>query len=126
MSWQYGSNHRKSVNALPDCYPFPKWIHLDVSEAKEVASGKGKKTKAQCYTEMRKAAQAEYDKGCDLPDVTLTVDFVNVTDTEEYRPYGFLHNIYLGDAVRVVARRVGVAVSMRMTQYTYDCLRKKY
>ena len=47
--------------------------------------------------------------GCDLPTVTLKVDFVNCADTEEYRQYGFLQNIFLGDSVRVVApaRRCG-------------------
>ena len=84
------------------------------------------RTRDQCYAEMRKAVQAEFDRGCDLPTVTLKVDFVNCADTEEYRQYGFLQNIFLGDSVRVVAPRVGVEVSMRMTQYTYDCLTKKY
>ena len=113
-------------------YPHPKWIHLAVSEAKEVlpdedSSGeKEAKTKNQCYAEMRKAVQAEFDRGCDLPTVTLKVDFVNCADTEEYRQYGFLQNIFLGDSVRVVAPRAGVEVSMRMTQYTYDCLTRKY
>ena len=108
------------------CYVHPKWIHLPVSEAKEVTKGDDIKTKAQCYTEMRKAAQAEYDKGCDLPTVTLKVDFINCAETEEYRQYQFLQSIFLGDAVRVIARRIGVAVSMRLTQYTYDCLTRKY
>ena len=113
-------------------YPHPKWIHLAVSEAKEVlpdeesSAEKETRTKDQCYAEMRKAAQAEFDRGCDLPTVTLKVDFVNCADTEEYRQYGFLQNIYLGDSVRVVAPRAGVEVSMRMTQYAYDCLTKKY
>ena len=35
------------------------------------------------------------------------VDFINCADTEEYREYGFLQNIYLGDAVRVIAPRIG-------------------
>ena len=106
-------------------YPHPKWIHISVKEAKEVlpdedSSGeKETKTIAQCYEEMRSAVQAEYEKGCDLPTVTLKVDFVNCADTEEYRQYGFLQNIFLGDSVRVIAPRVGVSVAMRMTQYTY-------
>ena len=75
---------------------------------------------------MRNAAQTEYENGCDLPTVTLKVDFINCADTEEYRQYRFLQNIYLGDSVRVVARRIGVEVSLRMTQYTYDCLTQKY
>ena len=107
-------------------YTHPKWIHLAVSEAKEKTDGDDKKTKEQCYTEMRSQAQAQFDAGCDTPTVTLSVDFINCADTEEYREYGFLQNIYLGDAVRVIAPRIGVWVSMRMTQYTYDCLTKKY
>ena len=107
-------------------YTHPKWIHLAVSEAKEVAEGENYKSLTACYEDMRAAAQAEFDKGCDLPTVTLKVDFVNCADTEEYRQYAFLLNIFLGDSVRVVARRIGVEVSMRMTQYTYDCLTRKY
>ena len=109
-----------------DRYPSPKWMHLEVSGAKEVKKGEGKKTKAQCYEEMRSAAQTEFDKGCDLPTVTLKVDFINCADTEEYRQYGFLQNIFLGDAVRVLVKKLGISVSMRMTQYAYDCLTRKY
>ena len=109
-----------------DRYPSPKWMHLEVSGAKEVKKGEGKKTKAQCYEEMRSAAQAEFDKGCDLPTVTLKVDFINCADTEEYRQYGFLQNIFLGDAVRVLVKKLGISVSMRMTQYAYDCLTRRY
>ena len=109
-----------------NAYTHPKWIHLPVSEAREVTDGDEPKSKAQCYAEMRKAAQAEFDAGCDLPTVTLKVDFVNCSDAEEYKQYAALTNIFLGDSVRVVARRIGVEVSMRMTQYTYDCLTRKY
>ena len=107
-------------------YTHPKWVHLPVAEAKEVTEGDEQKSKDQCYAEMRNAAQTEYENDCDLPTVTLKVDFVNCADTEEYRQYRFLQNIYLGDSVRVVARRIGVEVSLRMTQYTYDCLTQKY
>ena len=109
-----------------NAHTHPKWIHLPVSEAKEVTDGDEPKSKAQCYAEMRKAAQAEFDAGCDLPTVTLKVDFINCSDAEEYKQYAALTDIFLGDSVRVVARRIGVKVSMRMTQYTYDCLTRKY
>ena len=107
-------------------YTHPKWIHLAVSDAKEKTDGDDKKTKDECYKAMRDAAQEQFAAGCDVPTITLTVDFINCADTEEYREYGFLQNIYLGDAVQVIAPRIGVQVSMRMTQYTYDCLTKKY
>ena len=109
-----------------NAYTHPKWIHLPVSEAKEVTDGDEPKSKTQCYAEMRKTVQAEFDAGCDLPTVTLKVDFISCSDAEEYKQYAALTDIFLGDSVRVVARRIGVEVSMRMTQYTYDCLTKKY
>ncbi|MBQ6233596.1 MAG: phage tail protein [Clostridia bacterium] len=107
-------------------YTHPKWIHLPVSDAKEKTNGDDKKTKQECYAAMREAVQAQFDGGCDTPTVTLNVSFINCAETEEYKEYGFLQNIYLGDAVQVIAPRIGVWVSMRMTQYTYDCLTKKY
>ena len=97
-----------------------------MSEAKEVTGGDNRKTKAECYVEMRAAAQPEFDAGCDLPTVTPDVDFVNCADTEEYKQFTALQNIYLGDMVRVITKRTGVSVSLRMTEYTYDCLTRKY
>ena len=107
-------------------YPHPKWMHLPVSEARESDDEDHPKTKEQCFIELREAAQAQYDAGCDLPDVTLKVDFLNLRNTEEYKQFGLLSEIYLGDSVRVVVPRLAVEVSMRMTQYTYDCLLQKY
>ncbi len=109
-----------------DSYLQPKWYHLAVADAKEVTKGDDKKTREQCYTEMRSAAWAQFEAGCDLPTVTLKVDFVNCAETVEYARYKALQNIFLGDSVRVIAKRIGVEVSMRMTQYTYDCLQRKY
>ncbi len=109
-------------------YTHPKWIHLSVPDAREVTEGEDAdlKSRAQCYQEMRRAAKDEFEKGCDLPTITLTVDFVNCPDTEEYAQYAALSNIFLGDSVHVIAKRIGVETSMRMTQYTYDCLTRKY
>ena len=111
----------ESENA--QAYPHPRYAILDVENAKVGTDGVTQNT---AYTNMRAAAQAEYEKGADLPTATLTVDFINCADTEEYRQYGFLQNIYLGDTVRVISERTGISVSMRMTQYTYDCMLEKY
>ena len=103
-------------------YPHVKWGHLAVSDAREDDDT----SKSDVYRKLREAAQTELDNGCDLPTVTLDVDFLSVDDTEEYRDFGILHSIYLGDAVRVVVPRLGLTVALRMTQYTYDCLLRKY
>ena len=103
-------------------YPHVKWGHLAVSDAREDDDT----SKNDVYKKLREAAQTELDNGCDLPTVTLDVDFLSVDDTEEYRDFGILHSIYLGDAVRVFVPRLNLTVALRMTQYTYDCLLEKY
>ena len=107
-------------------YTHPKWIHMAVSGAKESDSTESPKTKAQCYTEMRAAANAEFNAGCDMPTISQSVDFINCAETEDYAQYQFLHNIFLGDSVKVVSKRLGLTATLRMTQYTYDCLTRKY
>ncbi len=87
-----------------DAYPAPKWIHLAVSEAKESDDEDDPKSIEQWYAEMRKAAQSEFDAGCDLPAVTLTVDFVSCENTVEYAQYAGLRSIFLGDAVQSLLR----------------------
>ena len=107
-------------------YPTVKWALIDVQDAKEKTKGDDKRTKDECYALMRQAAQDAYDAGEDLPDVTLNVSFIDCAETEEYRQYRNLQGIHLGDTVKVIAKRVGVSVAMRMTQYTYNCLTRRY
>ena len=103
-------------------YPHPKWYHLQVSDAKvsDELSVPAVKNK------LRAEAQKLLDSGCDLPTVTLDVDFINVKDTVEYAAYTPLTDIFIGDTVTVIVEKLGVAVALRMTQYTYDCLLKRY
>ena len=109
-----------------NAYPTIKWALMDVQDAKEKTKGDDKRTKDECYALMRQAAQDAYDAGEDLPDVTLNVSFIDCAETEEYRQYRNLQGIHLGDTVKVIAKRVGVSVAMRMTQYTYNCLTRRY
>ncbi len=109
-----------------NAYPTIKWALIDVQDAKENTKGDDKRTKDECYALMRQAAQDAYDAGEDLPDVTLNVSFIDCAETEEYRQYRNLQGIHLGDTVKVIAKRVGVSVAMRMTQYTYNCLTRRY
>lgn len=109
-----------------NAYPTIKWALIDVQDAKEKTKGDDKRTKDECYALMRQAAQDAYDAGEDLPDVTLNVSFIDCAETEEYRQYRNLQGIHLGDTVKVIAKRVGVSVAMRMTQYTYNCLTRRY
>lgn len=100
----------------------PKYITLDVSEA---AVG-DELTQEEAYTKMREAANAEFDLGADSPVETVTVDYIDMTDADEYKSIGLKDNIFLGDLVHVRARRLKKDFIKRMTQYKYDCLTQRY
>lgn len=67
-------------------YPHVKWGHLSVSDAKEDDDT----SKNDVYAKLREAAQKELDNGCDLPTVSLDVDFLSVDDTEEYAAFALV------------------------------------
>lgn len=100
----------------------PKYITLDVSEA---AVG-DELTQEEAYTKMREAANAEFDLGADSPVETVTVDYIDMTDADEYKSIWLKDNIFLGDLVHVRARRLKKDFIKRMTQYKYDCLTQRY
>ncbi len=100
-----------------------RWGTLTVSDAKV---GRNGMTTSQAYDAMRQAAQAEFDKGCDQPDYTIDVDFVNLGDTLEYADYGIMYDLGIGDSVRVISENAGVDTRMRLTEYVYDCLSGRY
>ena len=103
-------------------YSRPRWIHLPVSEAKVGDD----MTVEQAKAKLLQAAQDEFEKGCDLPDISIDVDFLNLADTEEYAQYKPLTDIFLGDSVRVIVQKLGLEVALRMTEYSYDCLLRRY
>lgn len=115
-------NERYVDSPLITSYPHPRWIHLPVSEARV----SDELTEAQAKDKLKKAAQDEFDKGCDLPDITLDVSFINLTDTLEYATYRPLNTIFLGDSVRVIVKSLRLEIALRMTEYSFDCLLKRY
>ena len=107
-------------------YPTVKWYSLRVADAKEKKSGDKRRTKEECYELMRQETQRLIESGCDMPRVTLTVNFIDCAQTEEYRQYRALEGVHMGDRVHVRCRRIPVAVDMRVVQYQYNCLTKQY
>lgn len=105
-----------------NAYPHPKWSHLPVDDAR-VQSGM---TEAQALARMREAAQTEFANGCDRPTVSVSVDFIDLSATEEYKEYEHLQGAYIGDAVTVYVPHIDMAITLRVTAYTYDCLTRQY
>lgn len=107
-------------------YANPKWGVLEVSDASVGSKSKGKLTTDEAYAKMREAAQKEFDAGCDMAALTVDVDFVQIGDTVEGRDIAELNNMYIGDGVWVISPTTGVKMQARITDYTFDCIAKRY
>lgn len=72
---------------------------------------------------MREQAQRMFDEeDIDLPDVTLTVDFVALGDTIEYAQYKNLERLYIYDEVPVVDKTHGIEVLTDVKRMVWDCI----
>ncbi len=76
--------------------------------------------------ELKAAAKALFDAGADLPTVNIAVDFVLLQNTEEYKDYAVLEEIFLGDVVTVVNKKMNFSKKAKVISYEYDSLLKRY
>ncbi|MEG1842827.1 MAG: phage tail spike protein [Clostridia bacterium] len=99
---------RAYVLACEDCTVDKKQITVSLARAR-----------------MREQAQRMFDHDCDLPDVTLTVKFLQLGDTIEYAQYKDLEPVFLYDTVPVIDRAHGVEVQTDVHRIVWDCLMDK-
>ena len=83
-------------------------------------------TDLKTASELKAAAQAMFDAGADLPTVNIAVDFVLLQNTEEYKDYAVLEEVYLGDVVTVVNRKMNFSKKAKVISYEYDAMLKRY
>jgi len=79
-------------------------------------------TKALVRTRMTEQAQEMFEDECDLPDVSLSVQFILLGDTVEYAQYKDLDRLFLYDEVPVVDLRHGIEVQTDVHRVVVDCL----
>lgn len=78
----------------------------------------------QALALLKEKANKAFENGADKPEITCTVAFIDLSQTEEYKNYAVLEKIYLGDTVGVQYK--GINVLTRCVGYTYDCLQNRY
>ena len=78
--------------------------------------------------EMVEARAQAYIEANDLtsPRINLTVSFVNLADTEEYKDVQMLEQVRLCDEVTVIFERLGVNAKAKVIKTVYDVLAEKY
>ena len=94
------------------------WLKTDVKVSSSIST-------ALARARMREKAQAMLDKGCDLPAISVSIDFVNLGDTAEYAQYRALEGVFLFDVVRVHHPKLGIDVRAEVVRHVWDCLNER-
>jgi len=92
----------------------------------DVKVGDDYPTEADAKTELTARANADFEAGIDLPEVSVNVNMLQLGDTEEYQQYKDLDRLYLGDLIRVIDNVHGVDVEAEINEYDFDCLAGRY
>lgn len=100
-------------------YPFPRVQYLDCTDT---AVESDTMTLAQVKAELKKRAEAEFAAGCDLPEMSMTVSYVSLGDTEEFKQYKDLDKVFLFDKIAVKDKVRGYDYSAEVVAITHNVL----
>lgn len=99
-------------------FPFQRTLVMDFSDQWD---------NAPTVEQLRDYTQSFVKQaGIGIPNVNLSVDFINLADTEEYRSLLTAANIDLCDIVTVQFEKLGVSVQSKVIDITYDVLKERY
>lgn len=80
-------------------------------------------TLAEAQAELKRRALAEFSENeVDLPTVNYNVNFVELSNTDEYANYQALSSINIGDDVVIRHKILDIDIPARCTAYKYNCL----
>ena len=107
---------------LIDAYTNEKVTRIHYSEIK---IGE-KMSEIETLNALRDAANLEFKNGLDKPQITATVEFITLEDTEEYKDFSILETVYLGDFVSVHHEDLNIDLMTKVIGYEFDALSKRY
>lgn len=85
--------------------------------------GKNGVTSNNINTKLREAAQKHFtDDKVDIPEVEMTIEFISLGDTEEYKQYRDLDKVYLYDILTVVDKKRGYSYTAQVRGVEHDVL----
>lgn len=113
-------------------YPFIHSKFATYEDIKYVEDVENEEEKTEAYqtleefeTALRNKAQEEFAAGADLPIITYKVDFVELSETQEYKELKNLLKVGLGDTLRIRHRRLQIETKARCIARKYDHIRNR-
>lgn len=102
-------------------YPYPRIALMKFENIKyDPNSESAYHTLEEAYQALRDAVQEQYDAGIDKPAVNISVDWVELSKTEEYRQFASLERVHIGDTI--TANILGMDFTTRVIKTTYNPL----
>ena len=99
-------------------YPYPRTIPYDFSDDFE---------EVPTETELRSAAENYINtSGIGVPSVNISVSFVALWQTEEYKEIAPLERVQLCDTVTVQFEALGVSATAKVNKTVWDVLKERY
>lgn len=74
------------------------------------------------YSQLSAWALKQYTQGIDLPVITITVNMVDLSKTQDYQGFADLETVKLGDSVAVTDAEHGISTTNRVIGLTYDLI----
>lgn len=79
-------------------------------------------TQSALNTTLTNLCNELFAEGIDKPAVTLDVDMVDLSQTEEYKEFKDLEKVSLGDTVEVYHKDLDIDTEERCIELTWDCI----
>lgn len=129
-------NEKYVISSKINDYPMPiireikyenvKWKGSPNFETREDDDSFIYENLSDAQDKLRELAQKEFENGIDLLDVTLDVDFIELSKTEEYKDYKILETVEIGDTVTLEYAPLEIYTKQRCVEYELDVLTDRY
>lgn len=97
----------------------------DIKLKSDSQDGTGYDSLTELRNALRRAAQADFAAGCDLPTCSYNINMVDLSRTEEYKDYVQFEKIGLGDTIECIYSPLDISTKARVIKIQYDCVNER-
>lgn len=77
-------------------------------------------TEEEAKNKLKEAALEQFNQGIDVPEISIKVDFAELSKCTEYQEYQNLESCSLGDTIKVIIPEFNINTSVRVVKTVYD------
>lgn len=82
-------------------------------------------SQAELDAALTEKCETEFSAGLDKPKVTITVDMIQLSDTEQYKNVASIETVSLGDTIHCYNSHLGISTEARIVEIEWDCALKR-